>query len=150
MQHFQKETLLPCSVEEAFDFHQNPENLTKISPPWIKTTLLKPIKEIAEGSVIEVKAVRALIPMVWKVRIKSLQRPTTLVDEALQSPFTYWCHTHAFWEVKEGTIMIDSVDFKMPLGFMGGLFGFLVQKDLEKMFTYRHQKTAKLLFKGQR
>jgi len=145
MEHFEKETLLKCRQEEAFAFHLDPQNLTKISPPWIKTQLLAPISEIHRGTIIDVRATRMYMPMIWKVWIEKLEAPSIIVDEAVHSPFAYWSHTHHFKDSKKGTIMIDSIDFKMPLGFVGALFAGFVKKDLDKMFTFRHQETKKLL-----
>ncbi|MCH9813846.1 MAG: hypothetical protein K0U47_07865 [Epsilonproteobacteria bacterium] len=116
MHHLEKETILSCSPQEAFDFHMNPENITKISPPW-------------------------------GVEIKEITEPILLVDEAFQSPFTYWCHTHHFEPFGKKTKMINSIDFLMPLGWVGTLFVNFIYKGLDKIFQFRHQVTEKLLDK---
>lgn len=147
MEVFETSTLLECTPEEAFAFHSNPNNLTIISPPWIKSTLLTPITSVREGDILEIKAKRWMITMHWKIVIETMQSPHLLVDMALRSPFTFWRHSHHFDVHDEGTIMRDVVEFEMPFDGFGKLFVPFVKRDLEKMFAYRHKQTQKQLEK---
>jgi ligand-binding SRPBCC domain-containing protein len=60
-------------------------------------------------------------------------------------PYKLWHHTHEFKEENGGTLMIDRIIYQVPLGIVGDfLVGFLVKRDLEKIFNYRRDKITQI------
>lgn len=148
MKKYEKTSMINCSLEELFDFHLDVNNLKKITPSDTKVTLLNENFIPKQGAILRIKTVKSFIPSNWEVKIEKLQRPNILVDLALKSPFTYWKHSHVF--SKKGNIceLKDVVEYKLPLGKIGEFFDFLIRKELEKMFSFRHKQTKKLLEKS--
>ena len=61
-------------------------------------------------------------------------------------PFSNWIHSHRFKEVNGGTIIVDHVEYSMPLGFIGEIANYIfVEKDLVDIFDYR-EKTIMEIF----
>lgn len=59
--------------------------------------------------------------------ISALERPHRFVDEQLRGPFGSWWHEHTFSELDHGgTLMVDVVRFRAPLGLLGSMAERLV------------------------
>ncbi|MCC5954396.1 MAG: SRPBCC family protein [Acidimicrobiia bacterium] len=61
------------------------------------------------------------IPFTMTSRISEYERPTHFVDEQTRGPFASWRHEHRFERRESGTLMIDIVDYRSPLGPIGSL-----------------------------
>lgn len=144
---FEKSTLIKCSQEELFDFHLDVNNLTKITPPDIDVELLTPSFTPKEGETMKIKSTKHFIPLNWTVQITKLERPSTLIDLAIKSPFKYWQHQHLFINHKNFTELKDIVTYELPFGLMGAVLKPFIYKDLLKMFSYRHEITKEILEK---
>jgi ligand-binding SRPBCC domain-containing protein len=66
-------------------------------------------------------------------------------DTMVEGPFSKWVHTHTMESDGEGgTWLIDHIEYELPLGALGTLFGGrFARKKLEKMFDFRHEVTRK-------
>ena len=134
---------LPVSVDEAWNFFSSAKNLGKIPPEdmrfRIKTNLGN--DEIYPGMLIEY-SVRPLfgIPLFWKTEISEVEAPYQFKDSQLKGPFALWEHTHTFAEQSNGTLMQDTVKYRLPFGFLGTIaHRLVVKKRLEGIFTYRRK-----------
>ena len=85
------------------------------------------------------------IPTIWEVKIDKIQEPNLLVDIALKSPFKYWKHSHKFTKKGNSVELKDEVAYELPLGKLGELFDFFIKKELDNMFTFRHNITKEIL-----
>ncbi len=54
-------------------------------------------------------------------RVTEHDRPARFVDEQVRGPFGRWWHEHRFEAVDGGTLMVDVVEFRSPLGPLGRL-----------------------------
>jgi ligand-binding SRPBCC domain-containing protein len=143
---YEKRSIIECSVEELYAFHEDTNNLPHITPDGIKVTLLNEKIETKEGFVVKMKVKEGLLSFIWHVEFTKVESPHVIVDEARKSPFAFWKHEHRFTEYGEGrSLLHDRVSYTIPFGFFGKLFRFLVHYKLEKMFAFRHAKTKVLL-----
>lgn len=147
MATYMKKSFINCSKEQLFDFHLNTQNLAEITPKDIKLDLLTHNFTPKQSSTLEIKSTKYFIPTYWKIEILKLERPCILIDKALESPFKSWIHQHRFEEIDGKTQLTDIIDFEMPFGLIGKLIEPFILKDLEKMFTFRHEKTKQILEK---
>ena len=68
------------------------------------------------------------------------------VDVQLKGPYAKWHHTHSFHDHDEGTLIRDSVLYRLPMGRLGHwVAGRFVVADVKKIFAYRKDKTDELL-----
>lgn len=146
MKIFEKTSLLKCDVKELFDFHLDVRNLKSITPPDTKVTLLNKDFIPKEGAILKLKTVKNFIPILWEVKIQTLQSPNLLVDVALKSPFKFWKHSHIFAQKDNGMCELkDRLEYELPFGVFGSLFNFFIKYEFGKMFTYRHNITKQIL-----
>lgn len=142
MKSYEKISTLKCTQQELFDFHRDLKNLQMITPKDTKVRLIGEMFTPSKGDHIKLHTVKNFIPMVWVVEVEELIAPSLLVDVALQSPFNFWKHYHIFTDLGDGICELkDRVEYIAPLGFLGRWFDFIVQYELEKMFTHRHTVT---------
>lgn len=145
MKIFRKSTFIKCELEALFDFHLDVANLKNITPKDTHVTLLNEDFIPVQGAILKLKTVKNFVPIYWEVEIQKLERPNILVDVALKSPFAHWKHEHKFFQRDGGCELEDVVTYELPLGWFGALFNFLIKHELDKMFTFRHEVSIKLL-----
>lgn len=138
---------LPVSLQEAWDFFQNPANLATITPDYMGFNILSEVpEEMYPGLFIHYKVSPLLgIKMNWTTEITYVNAPNYFVDEQRVGPYAIWHHEHHFKEVEGGVEIVDRVNYKIPLGILGRLAHPLVVKSkLEEIFDYRVQKVEEI------
>jgi len=147
MHVYQKSTLIACSVEDLYAFHLDVANLVRITPPNMKVTLLnKQSFTPKEGANLLIRSQQGLFVSLWEVMIKKMHAPDIIVDQALKSPFAHWEHFHMFIDLGDGMCELrDRVEYKLPLGWFGDLFDFVVRTQFDGMFRHRHEATKAIL-----
>ena len=76
--------------------------------------------------------------MRWTTMITTYDPPMRFVDEQLKGPYSFWHHTHAFVEEDDGTRMVDTVRYALPLGPLGVLaHALVVRRQIRRIFEYR-------------
>jgi ligand-binding SRPBCC domain-containing protein len=72
--------------------------------------------------------------------ITSLDRPRYFVDEMKSGPFARWRHEHLFSAEGVGTMMLDRVEYALPLGLLGRLADrLLLARYLEQLLLRRNK-----------
>jgi ligand-binding SRPBCC domain-containing protein len=131
----------------VFDFFAEAHNLERITPPWLSFTVLTPDPiEMRVGALIDYRLRVHGIPLRWTSRIEDWEPGRSFVDRQLRGPYGLWHHRHTFAEEGQGTVVGDEVDYAMPFGALGDLaHPLFVRRDLERIFTYRHEAVPRLL-----
>jgi len=144
---FKKSQLLPITINEAWDFLSDPNNLKKITPEYMGFKILeKEDTKMYAGQIIQYIVTPILgIPTKWVTEITHVKDKSYFVDEQRFGPYSLWHHKHFIKEVDGGVEMLDIIDYKIPLGFIGRLANpILVKPKLNEIFNYRKQKLIKL------
>ena len=129
-------------ISEVFSFFENPHNLAKITPAWLKFKVLtsEPLV-MRPGLAIEYNIRLMGIPMDWKSLIAEYRPPFHFVDEQVQGPYRYWHHSHEFRSEGSATRVIDSVDYALPLDPLSRLaHALMVRHQLRAIFRYRQKR----------
>ena len=131
---------------EVFNFFQQPENLEKITPPFLAFKIMTPRPIVMKKDLRIDYTIRVLgIPMGWTSLIAEYEPPYRFVDQQVSGPYKFWHHEHTFHEIEEGTLIGDRVEYALPLGPMGRLAHRLfVEKDLRRIFDFREQAIRKI------
>lgn len=143
-QKFIKQSEIDAPIEKVFAFHENPEALMVLTPPWERTEVIKFAGSIKPGTRTIIKTFLGPIPQLWEAEHVEYDPPRLFADIQRRGPFAYWYHKHRFEPTERGTtLMIDEIDYALPLGWLGNFFGgYFVRAKLEKMFDYRHKILA--------
>jgi ligand-binding SRPBCC domain-containing protein len=131
------------SIETVFDFFADAANLESITPPWLgfRIETPKPI-EIAAGSLIDYRLKLHRIPIRWRTEISDWEPPVRFVDRQVRGPYQLWEHTHEFTQCSGGTLVRDTVRFRVPGGWP--IRTLMVQPELIRIFRYRHDRLAEI------
>ena len=141
-----RETWLPVSVDEAFEFFCSPYNLERITPPEMSFRVVEsPTVPLREGAIIDYRLRLWGLPFRWQSKISDWRPGEGFVDQAQISPYRHWRHIHELRPENAGTRMTDQVEYVLPLQPLGELAHFLVRRQLERIFDFR-QKTIQKIF----
>ena len=137
---------VPTPLDETFDFFSRPENLGRITPPWLAFTMVSDDAAMREGLRIEYRIRPLGFPQKWVSEITAYEPPHRFVDEQRTGPYAGWHHEHRFRAVAGGTEVEDTVTYALPFGPLGRLAHFLlVRRQLEAIFRYRQERLGELL-----
>ncbi|WP_313387029.1 SRPBCC family protein [Chishuiella sp.] len=138
-----REQQLNCNLETAWKFFSSPENLSEITPKDMNFTVLSKYRNqpIFEGMIIDyIVSPLFNIPLKWKTRISQVDKNKSFTDFQEKGPYKLWNHYHEFIPNQNGVLMKDTVDYELPLGFLGKIAHSIIVKDkLNKIFDYRYK-----------
>jgi ligand-binding SRPBCC domain-containing protein len=135
----QFEQWVPLPVEKIFPFFSAATNLELITPSWLKFKVLgMSTPEIGQGTLIDYRLRLHGIPLKWRTLIESWAPNQSFVDLQVQGPFALWHHTHEFVPKDGGTLIVDKLRYRLPLGIVGDLCGsWFVKRDVDGIFAFR-------------
>ncbi len=109
----------------------------------MRFTVLSNLKDIPiyEGMEIDYLVSPMLgIPLKWKTKITQVSFQNSFTDLQAKGPYKYWNHYHEFIKNDNGVLMKDSVDYELPLGFLGKIaHALFVRKRLSGIFDFRYK-----------
>jgi ligand-binding SRPBCC domain-containing protein len=135
----ERTTFVPASLEEVFTFFAAEQNLAILTPPGTRFRVVRgPGRPLREGDRVEYRLRVFGLPWRWVSHISLWRDQEVFADAQERGPFRRWLHTHWFRAVPGGVEMRDVVEYELPLGILGRLFGgWLVRRELERIFDYR-------------
>ncbi|WP_312089771.1 SRPBCC family protein [Chryseobacterium sp.] len=143
-----REQQLNCTIDEAWKFFSSANNLSKITPKEMNFIVRTKLSDdaIYEGMIINYYVSPLLnIKMSWQTKIIEVNDRKSFTDFQEKGPYKLWNHHHEFIENENGVLMKDTVDYELPLGFLGEIAHvLLVKKKLKHIFDYRTQVLDKM------
>ena len=149
-QRYFKQTTINASPDVVFRFHESPDALLHLIPPWESMKLVESAGSLRPGSQVVLRGRLGVIPIQWIAIHTEYDPPHLFADRQESGPFAYWYYRHRFLDDGQGgTLLTDEVEYALPLGVIGRwLGGWLVRRKLEAMFAFRHEKTRSLIESG--
>ena len=142
---FVKESIIRATPERVFAFHEQPDVLTLLLPPWESARVIQPAKiaEVGSQAIVET-SILGPIKMRWVARHTVYDPPHMFEDVQVKGPFRSWRHRHIVESNADGALLRDLINYEPPLGFLGRAFApLVVERRLRKLFDYRHEVTRK-------
>ena len=131
--------MINAPVEAVFAFHERPDALLLLTPPFPPVKVVSKSGGLEPGSRVELRV--GFLP--WVAVHTTYERNRLFVDEQVQGPFAQWTHRHHFERVGERTRLTDQVDFRLPGGgLVNAALGWAVKIGLHQMFRHRHKITG--------
>ncbi len=140
---FIKESIIKAAPEKVFAFHELPDAIERLIPPWENAKVIQKadISNIGSRAIIEQK-IFGLIPSRWIAEHTKYEPPEMFEDVQISGPFKSWRHRHIIKSHEKGAILRDEITYEAPFWIFGAFAApFLIQPKLEKMFAYRHKVT---------
>ncbi len=142
---------LNIGINEAWDFFSNPENLSTITPGFMRFEITSKTKNtrMYPGMIITYIVSPMLnIPFNWVTEIAHVNEPNFFVDNQKSGPFKFWHHQHFFNEVPSGVEMTDIVNYAAPLSPISlPIENIIIKKRVEKIFDFRYKKLEQMFSK---
>ncbi|NUQ74265.1 MAG: SRPBCC family protein [Polyangiaceae bacterium] len=140
---FEKRTRIEAPPDEVFAFHELPDALERLTPPFESVRVLEKTRGIKTGARVVLLTKIGPINARWVAEHTAYEQGRMFKDRQVKGPFAKWEHTHLFEPDGEGgTWLIDRVEYELPLGALGRLFGGgFARRKLERMFEFRHRVT---------
>lgn len=142
-----KKQRLPISVNQAWNFLSDPNNLKVITPDYMGFHILSG----ADRPMYAGQIIQYIVTPVWGIKTKWVTEITHsvdkeyFVDEQRFGPYALWHHKHFIKAIDGGVEMEDIIDYKVPMGILGQMVHPLIVKPkLEEIFAYRQKKLIEL------
>ncbi len=127
--------------DEVFEFFSDARNLEVLTPPWLNFEIVEFPEEMHEGALIRYRLGLRGVPIDWTTRIEEWTPGERFVDLQIAGPYSLWHHTHEFEDAEGGTLIRDTVRYRVPFGPLGEIVRrALVAPDTRKIFNYRREK----------
>ncbi|MDF2932018.1 MAG: hypothetical protein K0R36_1349 [Chryseobacterium sp.] len=143
-----REQQLNCDIETAWKFFSSANNLSKITPKDMNFIVRTKMEsdEIYEGMIIDYYVSPLLgIKMDWQTEITQVNHHQSFTDFQKKGPYKLWNHFHEFIPNEKGVLIKDTVDYELPMGFLGEIAHKLfVKSKLEHIFLYRFNILEKM------
>lgn len=145
MATYVKETRIATSAERVFAFHERPNALNLLVPPWEKVTVEIPPASLAVGTTVVLVNHLGPIKLRWVAEHSAYDPPRSFQDYQKSGPFRKWVHTHRVIPESENACTLrDEVEYELPFGALGRIFGgAYVRSKIDRMFRYRHLVTQR-------
>lgn len=137
--NFTARSVIPTTPERLFAFHELPDVMDRLMPPWERAEILERAADLRPGS----RAVaRIRVAPLISLRLESLHTfydpPRRFEDQQVRGPFRKWHHRHIVEPHPDGAVLIDDIEFEPPFGILARPF---VMRRLRRLFDYRHRVT---------
>ncbi len=135
--------MIRAAPERVFAFHELPDALARLTPPWERVRVIQTadISQVGAEAIIETR-IAGLVPVRWVARHTAYDPPHTFEDIQIKGPFRFWRHRHIIEPHADGALLRDEIEYEPPLGPLGRLAApFLIEPRLRKLFDYRHAVT---------
>ena len=140
---FVKESVIRAVPGRVFAFHELPDAINRLIPPWEKTHVVQraPSLQVGAKVIIETR-ILGLLPARWVAEHTAYDPPHMFEDVQVSGPFRRWRHRHLIRSHADGALLRDEIEYEPPLGFLGRLAAPLViTPRLQRVFDYRHRVT---------
>ena len=140
---FVKESLIHATPERVFAFHEQPDALQRLTPPWESSTVVQMarISDVGSRAIVEATVIGPW-KMRWVAEHTAYDPPHLFEDVQINGPFRRWRHRHLVAAHADGAILRDEIDYEPPLWFLGKAAApLLIEPRLRKLFAFRHDVT---------
>jgi len=152
---FKKTSEIGASARAVFAWHQSPDALRSLIPPWERVEVERAPASLAEGQTAVLALRVGPVKLRWVARHRDFidrgEEGGEFTDEQVSGPFASWVHRHLVRATEaDRCVLEDRIEYTLPGGRLGDLVaGWHVRRKLARMFEYRHQATESAVL-GQR
>lgn len=137
---FSRSVVIDAPVADVFRFHERPDALSLLSPPF------PPVRVVAKtGRALEAGArVELRVGFFrWVAVHTACETDRLFVDEQVEGPFAKWIHRHEFEALDSRRARLtDRVEYELPGGpLVNFALGWIVALGLRSLFSHRHRVT---------
>jgi hypothetical protein len=139
---FTRRTRLRHPAEAVYAWHARPGAFARLAPPWERIRVIRENEGLADGASLEFEIRKGPFRIRWVAEHEGHVPGRRFIDRQLRGPAASWVHVHTFEPDGDGSFLDDRVEWTAPLGALGRLGHGLANREIERMFTHRHARTA--------
>ena len=104
--------------------------------------MVQPPRSLAVGTRVVLRAGIGPIRQTIVAEHVAYEPGRSFTDRMVSGPFAHWEHRHEVIPDGDASFLVDSVDYALPLGALGRVFGGAIARaQLVRLFDYRHAIT---------
>jgi hypothetical protein len=112
---FVKESPIAAPPSAVYAFHERPDALIAITPPWERVEVVGDVPPIRVGNRVTLRMKVGPFPMTWVAEYDEVEPGRLFADRQVSGPFASWHHRHRFLDDgRGGTLLRDEVDYTPP------------------------------------
>ena len=135
---YEYETQTESPRNDVFDWFERKGSFRRLMPPWEVAEEVRADETLENGAQRIFRFPMGPIKMTWVAEHLGYEPPEKFEDVMKKGPFRSWHHVHRFIEKDGGTVVHDEVEYKLPMGILGRIFGSRnVRNRLNRMFRAR-------------
>jgi hypothetical protein len=145
---FVKTSEIEARASDVFAWHQSPDALKALIPPWEKVTVEQTPISLGDGATAVLVLHVGPFKLRWVARHRDFinrgEDGGEFTDEQVSGPFASWVHRHIVRAAGPARCVLeDRIEYTVPMGWLGELVaGWHVRRKLNRMFGYRHATTV--------
>jgi ligand-binding SRPBCC domain-containing protein len=142
---FEKRTRIAAPPAVVFAFHERPDALSRLVPPWEHARILERTGGLTVGARVVMETYIGPVKQRMVAVHTAYERGRMFQDTMIEGPFARWVHTHVMEPDGEGgTWLIDRIEYALPFGMLGQIGGgWFAARKLSRMFVFRHEVTKR-------
>lgn len=144
-QSFVQKSHIDATPQEVFNWHERDGAFKRLTPAWEDVEIVKHVGGIKDGAQVELKlGVLGPIKQRWHLKHSDYIYGQQFRDVQQKGMFADYAHTHSmFPKTENGSLLEDRIDYELPLGVLGQLFGgHFAKSKFQRLFNYRHAVTT--------
>ena len=150
MSRIEAAIVVNTSLEKVFAFHDNPLNLTKVLPPYLRVDIIEAPSQLSDGALLQCVIHIGPLRFDWKNEIAEYAPPRRFVDVQREGPFGRYVHTHVFQPEAGVTRITDIIEYELPLGPLAELASRIGFASRMKDVLEHGQKTTKAVLENKK
>lgn len=142
---FEKQSIIPASVQAVWGFHAAPGAFRKLTPPPVIGQIHRDERTSLTQGELDFTLWFGPLPIRWVAAHEPGPGNTSFVDRMVAGPFASWVHLHLMEPTSGGTLLTDRIAYTHNSGVTGLITRLLFNRPaLSIFFTYRHWMTQRL------
>jgi len=155
---YRREARIDADFERVWSFHSTVGGLQELTPGWMHLDVDRVVGPDGEPDPAVLEQGSQLRLSVRPFGVGPRQRWTSRIvervrregrawfrDDMVDGPFDRWVHTHTFFGDRDGTLLVDTVEYELPIGGLNAVAWPFATVGFEGMFRRRHARTKELL-----
>ena len=139
--HFVHESIIRAQPSAVFAFHERPDALQKLVPPWEEVEVVQPPASLHPGTRVVLRMGMGPFKLTWEAEHTKYEKNVLFQDRLVRGPFKKWLHTHRTLPIRAASrCCATRSSTSCRCSSCRGLP--IVLRRLRRMFEYRHQVTA--------
>lgn len=129
--------------ERLYAWHAASGAFERLVPPWQRFRIVDRQGGIEDGSELKFQLGVGPFWIPWHARHKDHIPNEQFRDELVSRLGLRWAHLHRFEGIDaERSRLIDRIEFELPFGPFSKLGADLLRRQLQRIFAFRHRRTA--------